>query len=453
MEATTSLHLAKRLNRTLPSIIYERPPQFPGLAAEIIELIASYLEYADIFSLRLVCVELQRKTFHYFSHNCFSVVHTDFSRESLEKLKDLSQDNQIKNHVRRMVLKGASSPWAKSEKTIGEGFVWKRNLSGQLVYPLPGAELLADILCNLVNCRSFQLCRTAQLPSTPRQVTNHHPTTLTPLDAVSVFQSIIFQKKLVMTSFDLELTPSDMGLVPSMYAVSQLDETSTRQTKPFQGAWTNLQELVLKPNLYIKGSLGVCVDLITNAKILRKLTITSFVSWDLSKVMDQVCLKGISPNLEELHINSGTVEGPSLLNFLASVSESLRVISFHHVHLHGGSWSSIIKDIKTSLPNLQDISVCLLTQRAQYMGSRRLPRTKTLVFPALYDNLVMFGTGDGEFEMLSESGIPDSREYMNLVGCRYDGPRMALALEILEHSMVEFEGQYPEYILGKDFPE
>lgn len=104
------------------------------LAVELIELIAGVLEPADLFSLRLVCKELNEKTFQYFSHTCLTTIRTDLSRKSLQELEELSEHEQLRHHVRTLLTKGPND--------MGRGFSWDRHPSGHLLASQPGVQML-----------------------------------------------------------------------------------------------------------------------------------------------------------------------------------------------------------------------------------------------------------------------------------------------------------------------
>lgn len=64
---------------------------FSTLAVELIEFISSSFERPDLFALRLVCRDLNLKSFHYFSHACFTKLQINLSRKSLLGLKEISE--------------------------------------------------------------------------------------------------------------------------------------------------------------------------------------------------------------------------------------------------------------------------------------------------------------------------------------------------------------------------
>ena len=126
-------------------------PTLPTLAIELVELIAHFLKPNDLSFLRLACKNLHRKSLHSFGA-CFTTFRTDFSSKSLQKLQVISEDDNLRLYVQKLLIK------PREGETLGQGFQWDRHSSGHLEGHLPGLEKLRYLLAhNLPNCRSFHI--------------------------------------------------------------------------------------------------------------------------------------------------------------------------------------------------------------------------------------------------------------------------------------------------------
>lgn len=122
---------------------------FPTLAVELIGFICSSLERPDLFALRLVCRDLNLKTFHYFIHTCFTRLEINLSRNSLQSLKELSEYEELRLQVQELVIWGSDDIW--------RDLTFNRNPSDHHLVALSlDRDELCDIHFKFVNCRSFE---------------------------------------------------------------------------------------------------------------------------------------------------------------------------------------------------------------------------------------------------------------------------------------------------------
>ncbi|MCJ1256175.1 hypothetical protein MMC24_003995 [Lignoscripta atroalba] len=374
------------------------------LAVELIELIAGGLAPADLFSLRLVCAELNKKTLYYFSHTYFTTAHTDLSPHSLQELKALSEHGQFGHHVQALLIEG--------QNDIGQGFWWNRHPSGHLVAPLPGVEMLRDILINdLTNCRSFRIYKKyeGEEPCKSDVVTGS--------DVVAIILTIIAETGLPVKSFSVNFRDCGTGVIDAKRL-----HVLEYQTPEFRTAWANLQELSLKHTVR-SGTLDWTLELFLRATSLRKLTLN--LDFDMSETyMDRLSAVDTFPKLQELSLLSiFTTEG-NLSRFLLHFRDSLRTLSFWHVSiLPGGTLVSAFRAMRSNLPLLESICVTHPTELGH-----------GIIFPALHDDPVVPGTEGRRFELVDRRKRPKP----TIVGASYRGPRMDVALEILARSAVNF---------------
>lgn len=376
-------------------------PKLNILAIELIEKIASELEPVDLFSLRLVCKELNKKTLHAFGRSCLATIQTDLSRKSLQRLGELSEHEQLKHYVRTLLIKGPND--------IGREFLWNRHPSGYLVPPLPAVQILRDILLNnLVNCRSFHIYRDHEEEDV------YESDCLTPSDVVGIILSIITETSLPVKSFIVDFRKWGTGEVDA----KRLQILQYRSPE-FRSAWAHLQELSLEQSMTLD-TFDWTLDLVLSATSLQKLTLR--FEFDLSaEFIDRLSSSEIFPRLREFCLSSAYTTLEVISRLLLRVRNSLRKISFYQVSIvSGGTWGTVFREI-SHLPLLESINVNFL---ADYNQGR-------VMFPAISDNPIVPKSQGRSFNFVykKHSGRP------RIFGVSYRGPGIGLALEILEKSV------------------
>jgi hypothetical protein len=319
--------------------------RFPTIAIEIIELIATFLEPADLRSLRLVCRELNRKTLNSFGRANFATIQTDLSYESLERIRSISESEHFAIHVQCLHLK--DSP----DGIIGQGFDWPRHSSGCLVENLNGADLLRDLLSQrLLNCRSFLIYSYDDYE--PRHDTDR----LVPSDAVGLILSIIAEAELALQSFTIQSSTHDNGRLDTPRLQMPLS-----QTPKCVKAWSQIEELVL--DFAITSDQGNWVlHLISSALKLRKLSL-GFYEGEKSFMQRLSSLHELN-RLEELSLGSAMVTVDAITSLLLKNRDTLHSLSLHYTALDvEGKWSTVLEDMKSQFPQLQNLVLFWLKQR------------------------------------------------------------------------------------------
>jgi hypothetical protein len=241
--------------------------QLARLPVEIVEFIASRAEPADLLSLRLVCRLLRAKSIHCFSRVFFSIVRSDLSITSLEKLKSISEHEQSKHHVQAMLISGSDHPVQGPERTVlGRGFHWTRSPAGHLITPMPCLEVLRTILLNgLVNCLSFHIYRSG----------NHEDEYLVDWvegsDAAAIIFTIIAETALPVKSFRLDFTEYGTPMTLDWKRV-RIPELSGSQNSSFKSRWSHLEALFLGITLSVE-SVSLLTGLVLLASHLQKLEV------------------------------------------------------------------------------------------------------------------------------------------------------------------------------------
>ena len=381
------------------------------LAVELIELVIRGLEPADLLSLRLVCRALNHKTLQCFGQTCLATLRTDLSYQSLMKVREVSEHEQLRCYVQRLLIQGGDD--------LGRGYTWHRDLSGRLITPQPALELLGDALLNrLVNCRSFRISP----PQEPEDLDESE--CLRPSDAAGIILDITADTGLPIRSFHVDFRK--LGTTPT--AMKRLD-TPRYQKPEFRAGWAHLEELILDYTMVHGYNMRAeaenwAVELILHAPSLQTLTLGADFGDDDSLV-NKLSSSDTLPELQELSMRSRYPTEEILSTFILRFCNSLRTLSIWNVGLPlGGTWVSALKKWSCELPLLERISFKHLVE----MG----PPRRLIVFPSLRDNPEVPETGARKFDFFERKLGGE----LQIIGVRYQGPRMDVALEILARSAV-----------------
>ena len=197
-----------------------------NLPVEVIEAIAGKLDRDSLFSLRLSCRAINRKTLHHFGHACFGLLKPDFSHNDLQILRSISKDERFRHCVRILVIKDKSNG-------LGRGFYWHRLEEGSVDTRLSsGVQLLQDILKGMTKCHSFFIFLLSGMEDDPAM---EH---LLPSDAIGIIFSLIAETGLLLKAFFLNYRNPDSGSA----GVRRL-QMSLCQRPTFRNAWKTIEEL------------------------------------------------------------------------------------------------------------------------------------------------------------------------------------------------------------------
>ncbi len=321
--------------------------KLPTLAVEIVQLLASTLEPTDLFSVRLVCRELNEKILHYFILTYFATARTDLTPKSLQRLQNISESKHLAQHVEALHIKNVDG-------TLGRGFQWHRHPSGCLAAPLVGADLLQDILANkLVKCRSFQIDGYDEVQQ--RDETEF----LIPGDAVGILLSIFAKNNLAIRSFTIESKRGSTGRLDTKRLQMPL-----HRGPQFIAAWANLEELVLDYTMTCDQH-DWALGIISNASRLRKLSLRFYSELpdSTSSFMERLTSAHSFLGLQDFSLESANVTVEIILKFLLQNRDTLRAISFRHVTIEvGGTWAIVLESMKGNFPRLESLSVFWLKE-------------------------------------------------------------------------------------------
>jgi hypothetical protein len=380
---------------------------------EVVELVAASLELTDLFSLRLVCSELNWKTLHYFGRTYFSALRTNLTSQSLQKLHDISEKKHFKDHVQTLLIEYKSR--ACGQRILGEGFYWPRNPSGYLQAPLPGAEKLRDILVNkLVHCKSFHIHGSGGTDE-------YESDRLDPTDAVGIILAIIAETSLAVKSFSVDFNRHGTGWVDA----KQLQMPLYHHPQ-FRKAWAHLEELRLQHTTR-SDTFDWAMDLLSHAPSLRKLSLDFDYTFSASFLSRSVSFAHISKGLQDLRLGHAHITVDLLSNLLLKSRDSLRALSFWRIYTeHGSTWVTVFRDLRDKLLHLESISLFGLGGD----GSSQI-RTPLVMFPTLHADLAVPGSQGRKFQLRYKKWKGEQR----VIGASYQGPGMDAALEILAKSV------------------
>lgn len=346
----------------------------PTLAIEVIETIASTLDQTSLGSVRLVCKDLNRKTLHYFGRTYFTRFKTDLSHNSLLKLESISRNEQLKNLVQSLSIKG--------NEDLGRGFHWHRakesNLSSHIDTRISlGVQMLRNALTEMVNCRSFRI---QSLGGMEEYYGSEY---LLPSDAIGIILSIVAEDGTPLKSFHIDF--GSRGSVDAKRLQMQLYQQPT-----FIAAWKNLEELHFEHYLTSE-TLDWARDLVLHTLSLKKLSLR--FNFDHSTLFVDSLLSSPArfQGLHELKLGSIYISADMLSTLLLSCRDSLRRLSFWHVRIQSGAWVQILTALIT-FRFLEDIVV-------DWPKECRNEETIHLQFPKLDINPVVPGCEGRKFEL------------------------------------------------------
>ena len=329
--------------------------KLPTLAVEIVQLLAGTLEPTDLFSVRLVCRTLNRKTLHYFALTYFATVRTDLTPKSLQRLQNISESDHLAQYVKALHIKHVDG-------TLGRGFQWHRHPSGYLAAPVVDADLLRDILVNkLVRCRSFRIDGYDEVQQ--RDETDF----LIPGDAVEIVLSIVAEANLAIRSFTIE---SEKGST-SRLDTKRLQMPLCRRPQ-FIAAWAHLEELVLDYTMTYDQH-DWALDLVSYAPRIRILSLRFYSEYpdSICSFMERLTSAHPFSGLQDFSLGSAYVTVEIISKFLLENRDTLHALSFRHVTIEdGGTWATVLEGMKGNLPCLESLSIFWLKEHRSEEWSR-----------------------------------------------------------------------------------
>ena len=388
--------------------------RFPTLAIEIVELIATFLEPADLPSLRFVCRELNRKTLKSFGRANFTTIQTNLSYKSLERIRSISESEHCAIYVRCLHVN------ASPDGIIGHGFDWPRHSSGCLTEDLKGTALLRGLLSQcLLNCRSFLI------DSYDEYEPRHDTDRLVPSDVVGLILSIVAEADLAVQSFTVQSSHHGNGRLDTPRL-----QMPVSQTPRFVKAWSQIEELALDFAI-ASDQWNWALDLISSAPKLRKLKL-GFYEADTSSMQRLSSL--YEPNrLEELSLRLASVTVDAITSLLLRNRDTLHSLSVQYTTLDGeGTWSKVFENMRSQFPQLQNIVLFWLKEGTN--NDRRF-FSELLRYPVISGSEVRGPTGRLKYDSHRIESMADP------VRLRYWGTRSLVA-------GIEYHGKEIDQVLS-----
>ena len=396
------------------------------VAVEVMELIADLLDNKDLCSLRLVCKDLCRKTFHSFGNAC-STFYTDLSKKEMQKLQNISENEVLRYHVHTLVLK-RSSPYIMDRwfNDLTAGFSREETPSKYLEAPLSVPSILRGILATrLINCRSFCIFIHNEGGVSSEGVE------IICSDIVGIVLAIIAKDGLEVRSFSIscKLDSGSKGLHANRFGMSHCRQTD------FRSGWVHLTELYLNHSIQEEESDWV-MGLILSAPRLQKLSLRFY---NRISLIERPFSANTFLKLRYLKLTHMDVTLEWIQNLMISCRSSLRELILDTLKLEcGGTWMTFLEDLKINFPSLKSISLFSLKEYRAFT-------TYYLVFPALSKNPILSASVikkplSSDCRLVEPMKLPIRLTFrkklsgdgnIRVIGIYYHGPQMKAALDIL----------------------
>lgn len=378
----------------------------PTLTTELVEHISHLLGPADISSLRLVCRRLYQQSLRSFGA-LFTTIRTDLSLKSLQKLQVISEDNNLRLHVQKLLIKQGEAG------KLGQGFEWHRHSLGHLHELLPGFEKLHNLLAHsLPNCRSFHIYSPGG--------TEDESDALSPSDVIALILRIVppisidTSKSLPVKSLIVDFSSRGTGTIN----MKRLQMSQYRQPT-FRNAWAPVQELVLEQSLTPE-SFDWEMDLTFNATRLRKLSL-DFGFDQSGPFVERLCHVTSLHSLESLKLARANTSVDNLSRLIERSHDTLRVLSLRHISIQRLSdWPLALGQLKKHAPLLQKVSIQWLAAYGDEFYHR-------MRFPSILTDTVFSELGGRSFTMTTKKWKGERRVF----GVDYQGPEVEKALKML----------------------
>ncbi|KAJ5189020.1 hypothetical protein N7491_005343 [Penicillium cf. griseofulvum] len=377
----------------------------PSLPVELVELIAFFLDADGLVALRLICRDLQRKTFHHFAQRFFSSIKTDLSGDSLLRINALSQNTALRPYVNGLAF--------MLQNGVGRGLVWDRHPWGPISAPLELEAIRSlrdNLIHNLTNCRSFYIfCRYPE----------GHPdmSHVTITDAVAVFFALVVDARLPVSSFHLIYANQySRTLIMDM---RRLPKLLYRQPE-FKIVWGNLQKLSLEQYLTLD-NFGFLLELVLSAPNLQTLLL-NLGSHDLaSEFMHELAESASFSQLRELALFRTSMRGPDLHKLLVNIRPKLASLTLYHVSLAPGSdWTPFLKELSQGFLALESISLYYLWASTPAKG--------LLTFPEIPKTPSLCTSKGQRLNIFYSEEIKPP----TVLGIEYSGSKMSHVLDLLQ---------------------
>ncbi|ODM15140.1 hypothetical protein SI65_09379 [Aspergillus cristatus] len=412
---------SKHFLRKFKSLSLHRRKESPSphtplcdLPLELVELVASSLQPSDLGALRMTCKAIYGKASSVFWRVSLQSIKTDLSSANLRELEAISRDAQLRCYVNHMVFTG----FDECLENLGEGYKWglHRHQSGHLVnlQEHPAVKQLCSILCQLVNCRSFEIYAVITKVRDQSDNDNFRPT-----DSITTFLDIVARTHHPVTALIVNFMDEfNYAPDPQRLQVSDKDQ--------FIAVGQHLEELKLIYTLEHGIVRDWTFNILLHAPNLHMLHLKNHGLSGYTELIHRLAsVDGPWSQLQELELESIPVSIEDLMVLLQRCRHSLRVLKINTMRMYAN-----VQDIKrmfqtlSSFPALESVSFDNFT-----LGVVR--RDYFIHFPVVTENPFVDESQGTKFEFASNN----TRGWPRVFRVAYSGPKMDVALDILARTV------------------
>ncbi|EEQ32929.1 uncharacterized protein MCYG_05748 [Microsporum canis CBS 113480] len=378
------------------------------MPTEVIEMVAGFLEYKSLCSLRLTCKLFYEGTLHCFGA-FLATVSIDFSSSSLQKLKAISDHQYLNRYVQCLSIVN------EAHGKLGLDLRWDRAPSGYLIVPQRPVEILRDTLALLINCRSFEVHHVYLLE---HQYTSNF---LGGSDAIRILLYTISETALPVKSLTFERGVARGWRSDSRINGERLNVQDLRNPGLLAGL-SHLQSLTLNYQKELESSIDWTCELIRVAANLARLT-ARFNGYQSTPLLFDRLSSTTLPPVQELVLESCELSSLEVfIAFLRHFHSSLRILSLTRIRLSTNGWFLILQKLRGLFPFLSSIKL-------NHLRGDKRPDT-LISFPDIHKHKTISGEVKPGFSYYYKTW----RGKRSLVGVRYNGSDMGTALRIVASS-------------------
>ena len=339
------------------------------LPTEIVQIIAKHLSHPELYSLRLVCKDLYKKSTWNFAQ-LFHVIKTDLSAQSLQKIVGISESVDLAPHVHTLHFR------ADEYGYLGFGIRWGRNSFGVLMYLQAGPfGVLQNMLRDkLINCRSFHIdsCSVECAYENKHSVQKSSPW-LTPGDVVFIVCFMVARANLLVKSLVVEREILSFGQLRTTCLLS-VPLNPGKENEQEMSSWRSLDSLVLRFDAAYE-QYHWALNVLKNASALRSLRLG--VSTNYNFFPRLAALRPFHA-LENLSLEGIILDRTALSRFLTQHGNTLRGLTLQNLHLapvddNDGPrtpWELVFGDLMGRMKRLELISIFYLFETYNGFGWR-----------------------------------------------------------------------------------
>ena len=341
-------------------------------------------------------------------------IKTDLSCANLGELETISRDAQLRHYVKHMVFTG----FDECLENLGEGYKWgsHRHQSGHLInlQEHPAVKKLSNILCQLANCKSFEIYAVFIRIRDQSDYENFRST-----DSITTLMDVVARAHLPVTA----LTVNFMDHFNSAPNPQRLQVSDKEQ---FIAMGNHLEELKLMYEIDDDIVHDWTFNLLLCTPKLRILHLKG-LGLSVRELFHCLALSVAPwPQLQELYVKCIATSTENLMILLQGCQNSLRVLHLDVVRMiaNVADIKQMLRTLSTSFPVLESVSFdCIrlgVTMRRDYF----------IYFPVPVENPFV-DEEQGKFEF----GTKNTRGWPRVSRVAYSGPKMDVALDILARTV------------------